>query len=379
MLGLFLIALIMAINFAQFAYVESTYLNQFFTLEFVGIIFFVAYLLTFFAINRYSNYIVKFTNFKTVIFSVCLEIISMAIFIFSQSPAVIFIGFILYVISTNLIWINFDIFLEAYTANETTGKIRGGYYTVYNLGWLLSPFLTGKILETMGFQWLFYFITFLSIALILILSVVFYKFKVEYVHKHFHLKDTIIEVLKDKNIARVFFIALLLQIFYAIMIVYMPLYLNQHIGLDWIQIGIIFTIMLVPFVLLEFPAGYLADKYWGEKEMMTAGLIFMSVASIAVFFIDKPSLLVWALLLFLSRVGASLVEIMRDTYFFKKVNVGNIDLINTYRSTTPLAYMLAPIGASFILYFLPFNYIFLMLGLLLTSGLTATLMIRDTK
>ncbi|MDD5341168.1 MAG: MFS transporter [Patescibacteria group bacterium] len=378
-IGLLLATLFMAVSLAQLAYIQSTFLNQYFTLEFVGIVFFISYLLTFFAINGYPNLIAKLGNLKTVIIAIVLEILSLAMFIYLPRPEWIFIGTIIYVIAINLIGINYDIFLEAYTANTKTGKIRGLYYTIYNLGWLASPFFTSLIFEKYGFNLIFGIIIFLSVIFLAILSFSFFNFKINYPKNYFNFRKTFAALGKNKDMQRIFFIALLLQIFYAIMVVYAPLYLSEYMGLSWTQIGIIFTVMLLPFVFLQYPAGYLADKYWGEKEMMTAGLVIMAIFSIAIFFIDTPTLWVWALILFLGRVGASLTEIMRDTYFFKKVDSTNIDMINAFRSTTPLAYLIAPIGASLTLYLLPFNYLFLILGLFLTSGLTVSLMIRDTK
>jgi MFS family permease len=377
--GLILATFFLAVSMAQFAYIQSTYLNQFFTIEFLGLIFFIAYLLTFFSTNLYTNYIVKLGNLKTVIIATLIDILSFVIFIYSTNIYLIIIAFILYVISTNLIAVNFDIFLEAYTDNEKTGKLRGIYYTIYNLGWLLSPLIAGEILDNFGYNSLFGLTIILTLIFLFILIYSFRHFQIRIKAQRFYFKKTFAAIKADRNIRKIFFIAFLLQIFYAVMVLYTPLYLNQYIGLTWPQIGFVFTIMLLPFVLLQYPAGYIADKYIGEKEMMTAGLIIMAATSIAIFFIDTPGIVLWAVILFLSRVGASLVEIMRDTYFFKKVDVENIDLINSFRSTTPVAHILVPLGVTLLLFYLPFNYIFLILGLFLTSGLTFVLTIKDTK
>ena len=63
------------------------------------------------------------------------------------------------------------------------------------------------------------------------------------------------------------------------MVIYTPIYLHEHIGLPWSDIGIIFTIMLLPFVLFEFPAGKLADGKWGEKEPPIIGIILIAVST----------------------------------------------------------------------------------------------------
>jgi MFS family permease len=137
--------------------------------------------------------------------------------------------------------------------------------------------------------------------------------------------------------------------------------------------------MLIPFVVFQYPAGYLADKYWGEKEILFVGMIFMAVSTIIMGYFTGLNLVIWSIILFLGRIGASLVEIMRETYFFKKVDVENIDVINSFRSTIPLAYLIAPIMAVILTYYSQFNYLFIILGFILILGLWPILTLKDTK
>jgi MFS family permease len=370
---------ILAISEAIIAYVQSTYLNQFFNLSWVSLIFIITYILTFFIINEYPNLITRFNNYKTAIISLFLKIISLLIFIFITDQIFIFIGFVLFTISFTLIFINFDIFLEAFSADVKTGRIRGTYFTIYNLGWLVSPFLSGYFLENFGFSWLFAVDIVLSILVIMVLAVNFRNFKNHFEQKHFEMLNTLKEILRRKSIKKIFAVSFILHFFYAVMLIYTPIYLNQNIGLSWGQIGIIFTIMLIPFVILQYPAGYLADKYIGEKEILIAGLIIMSLGAFLIFYLETNNLWLWALIFFFGRVGASLVEVMRETYFFKKIKVEDIELINALRSITPLSYIVAPLVVGLLLYFLPLNYIFLVLGIVVLAGLYPALTLKDTK
>ncbi len=377
--SLILAAFILAVTLAQIAYIQSTFLNQFFNLEIVSLIFFIAYIITFITINEYPNIIAKFNNLHTAVAVFILEILSLLTFIFLPYAPLIFVAFIFYIICTNIIFINFDIFLEAQTKDTETGRIRGLYFTIYNIGWIVSPFISGQILEKLGFNWLFTLVIFLILPIILILLTTFKRFKNHYARKHFKVATTIKELLKRPNLEKIFYIAFLLQFFYAIMTIYMPIYLNQTLGLHWNEIGIIFTIMLLPFIILEIPAGYLADKYFGEKEILTIGLLITALAAIIVFFTQTTSVLIWSIILLFSRVGASLIEIMRESYFFKKIDVQDLELINAFRSTMPLAYIFAPLVAALVLYFKPINYIFLFLGLIILTGLYFSLTLKDTK
>jgi len=377
--ALYLGIFIFAICDALFAYAQSTYLNQYFSLNVVGLIFFAAYFATFLIVNAYPNLIARYSNFTTAVVSILLRLLCLLIFIISSNSILIGLAFIFLIISLVLTFINLDIFLEAFTKNPATGKVRGVYFTIYNLGWLVSPFLAGEILNYFNFQLLFIISLLCNIPVLIILLISFRKVTNHYAEKHFKILQTITEVLQRPDLRKIFVISFLLQFFYAVEVVYAPIYLNQTIGLNWEQIGLVFTAMLIPFVIIEYPAGYLADKYWGEKEMLFVGMVLMAITSVIMGFISGTSLIIWSLLLFFSRVGASLVEIMRETYFFKKVDVENIDLINAFRSTIPLAYLAAPILAILTIYYSQINYLFVILGLILALGLWPILTLKDTK
>ncbi|HDQ22611.1 MAG TPA: MFS transporter [Candidatus Uhrbacteria bacterium] len=374
-----LAAFIFALALAQIAYVQSTFLNQFFNLGTVSFIFFIAYIITFIVMNLYPNIIARFNNLNTAVTVFALEIFSLLIFILTSQPIAIFLAFILYVICINILFINFDVFLEAHTSNVKTGRIRGAYFTIYNIGWVISPFISGQILDKLGFNWIFSLVIILTLPIIFILITTFKDFKNSYDHQRFSVKKTLKELLGQPDLKKIFYLAFLLQVFYATMVIYTPIYLNQTIGLVWDQIGIIFSIMLLPFILIQYPAGYIADKYLGEKELLTTGLIITAIASILIFYTNTTNILIWALILFFSRIGASLIEIMRDSYFFKKVDVEDLSLINSFRSTMPLAYIFTPLIMGWVLHFWPIHYIFLILSLIMLTGLYSAITFKDTK
>jgi MFS family permease len=132
-------------------------------------------------------------------------------------------------------------------------------------------------------------------------------------------------------------------------------------------------------VLFEIPAGFLADKYFGEKEMLIIGLFIIFLSSILFSLIKVASPLVWAAVLFFSRIGAALVESMRDTYFFKKVSSKDIGFINIFRMTNPIGYATGTAFGALFLLFLPINYLFLVFAILITPAFYFVAGIKDTK
>jgi MFS family permease len=194
--------------------------------------------------------------------------------------------------------------------------------------------------------------------------------------KHHDLLNTVKKIHKNRDLRGIYMIAMLLYLFYSWMVIYTPIHLIET-GFTWEQIGIIFTVMLVPFVVVEYPAGWLADRYLGETEMLTLGFAIMVLSVLALMFVTGYWMVM--LVLFLSRVGASLVEIMRDTYFYKKVDEDDIDLVDLFRNTRSIAYVFGPFLASGILtlgYGIP--QIFLVLAVLMFVGLLIPFHIEDT-
>jgi hypothetical protein len=79
----------------------------------------------------------------------------------------------------------------------------------------------------------------------------------------------------------------------------------------------------------------------------------------------------------LTRIGAALVEVMSDVYFFKHIRAKNDEFIGVYRNTVPTAYILGPVVAFFVFEFVPtFNFIFLVLGTFMLYGVYLASTIR---
>ena len=171
----------------------------------------------------------------------------------------------------------------------------------------------------------------------------------------------------------------LLQFFFTWMVIYTPIYLHQYIGFSWREIGIIFSIMLLPFVILEIPLGRLADTRYGEKEMLAIGFIVMAVSTGLVSFIPVKDMALWIVLLFLTRVGASTVEVMSETYFFKKIDPDKVHIMSAFRMLRPLSYTISPIAAMILLFFIPLQYLFIPLAFLLFYGVRYSLTLEDTR
>lgn len=154
------------------------------------------------------------------------------------------------------------------------------------------------------------------------------------------------------------------------MVVYTPIYLYQHIGLSWAQIGIIFTIMLSPFVLFNIPIGILIDKYKVSKKLLLViGFIIISASTCIITDINTQNIIIWATVLFMTRLGACIIETTSEVYFFTHVKEEETYLLSVFRDMTPIAYIIAPLISTIIFIFFPFKFLFLILSIILLAGL----------
>ena len=108
------------------------------------------------------------------------------------------------------------------------------------------------------------------------------------------------------------------------------------------------------------------------------GFIIIALSTIFLTFVVGANFWMWALVLFLTRVGASIAEVMSETYFFKKIDSTDSNLIGFFRMTSPMAYVVSPIIATIILSFIEFRFLFLILGIIMLWGLRYSLTLKDT-
>lgn len=286
--------------------------------------------------------------------------------------------FILYLSSMTIVMFSLDIFVEAFSKDEDTGHNRGFFLTTINIAWIMSPLLSGYLITLGGYTAIIPLTALALMSVSFIFSHFMRAFK-DPAYQEIDPRETLKKVKEDRNLSLTLVLQFLLQFFFSIMVIYTPIYLHTHIGLSWQTIGAVFTVMLLPFGLFQIPLGIVADKWLGEKEIMFFGFIIMAIA---VFFVPNITMAVfapWAIILFLSRTGAASVEVMTETYYFKKINSGDAGLISALRSMVPLAYITGPLVASLVIEFYEIKSIFYILGFMMLLGALITLLIKDTK
>ncbi len=310
----------------------------------------------------------------TVIVADALGIIGMVV---SHNPMWIGGFFILHQATVLLMVYTLDLFLERATQDEIyTGRIRSIFLTISNVILVGSPLVAGMIVTQSGSFIPVYFASLVfTIPLFFLIAIDLPKNGIG--DKHVRVWESLKKVCSTENLRGIMLVRLVLDCFYAWMVIYMAIYLNSHIGFAWNEIGILFAIMLLPFVFFELPLGTLSDSHANEKEIIIIGFGIMAVSTAFIPLLTEPLFLQWAVLLFATRVGASFVEIGTESYFFKHVNARDSGTVSLFRLTRPLAYVLAPIAAVGIFAFTSLGSSFFILAFVAVLGLVPALLISE--
>lgn len=376
---LYLMTFFLALSTSLPAYIQSSHLENFVGLTAITWFFVSANLISILAILFFPYFIKRFNNYRSTGLVSSLFLISLAGLGFSTNYVLIFLFFILMQVALNLIWINMDIFVENFSSNKTIGKTRTIYFTIINLAWIVSPIIAAQLINFNNYSKVFLVASLLIVPFLLIFLLYANKIKSKVSYGKMDIGKTIKKMYADHNLRGIFWLAMLLNVFFNATVIFVPIYLNKVIGFSWIELGLMFSIMLFPFIIIEIPAGIIADKYLGEKEMLYLGYLIIIVCLCLFFTSSSTSFWFWTIVLFFSRVGAALVEAMRETYFFKKIHAKDIDKINVFRTAIPFGYVFGSLISSVVLFFLPIQYVFLVTAIVLCSAFPFLAIIKDTK
>ena len=373
--------LILSLHWALVLYINSTFLKQFVSDAAVGALYTIGSALTLIAFLFTARVLRKLGNYTLTLSLACIEVLVLVGLAFSESLRVAVPLFILHQALVPLLLFNLDVFTEDVVGSDEgiTGGTRGVVLSIMSLAGAVAPLIAGMLVVAGEAQFRLVYLLSATIMLAFCIYVMrnFRAFK-DAPYNDIRLFDTLRNFWVHQNLRFVFCAQFLLQLFFSWMVIYVPLYLFTVVGFSWNEIGSILFIALMAYVLLEYPVGKLADRI-GEKEMMIVGFVILAISTGYISFLDSQLILPWMAILFMTRVGASLVETTTESYFFKHTRASNAAAISFFRASRPLAYIAGALLGSLTLLYVPFGFTFLILGIVLIPGIICAGMLVDTK
>jgi len=367
-------------HFFAVHYINSSYLERFLSQSSVGIMFAISSALTVVLLMSTALFLKRLGNYQVALIATGLNFIASLGLAWVTDLGWIFVFFALHTMLVPVTLFCFDVFLESNTHDEnTTGSIRGIFLSMALLAALFSPVISGFLAgEGARYEWAYLVSALYLLPVLVILNVGFRDF-VDPKYEVLSLPGMVRALWHNKNLFHVSMAQFLMRFFFSWYVVYLPIYLHLNVGFTWPEIGIILFVMLIPYVVLEYPAGRIADKWLGEKELMAAGFIIAGVSTAVLFWLDSTNIWVWGGVLLLTRVGTALIESMTETYFFKQIDGDDTSILSIFRILRPLAYSIGPAFAGALLLILPLETLWLVLALIMLLGVAHPALLQDTK
>lgn len=377
----YLISIIFTFQTLVTAYSSSTYLEKFILPEFVGLVFATAAFFAIIITLTLPRLLHVIGNVNTTLLLMIAMIISLVVTGMAITPWITIGAFVAFMAISPQIYFNIDIFLEALIGNAegTTGSKRGLILTLMSLASFFSPLAMGYIIgDNNNLSGVYYIAAIVGLLYIAVIVSKFRRFT-DPIYNRVRLRDLFSTTLQSKNISTVLTAQFLLQFFFTWAIIYFPLYMATVVGFDWETIGLVLAVGLIAYVIFEYPIGIIADKKLGEKEMMALGFAVLALTSASLSFMQTVAVSGWMMVMFISRFGASLVEVTTESYFFKQVKGQDSNLISVFRLMRPLANLFGALAGSASLLFLPINYMFIVLAFVMIIGAFVTQRLTDTR
>lgn len=376
----FVVTLLYSLHFAIPLYVNSIMLGTMFSKTWVSVIIMLGALSALFVTTHLGQSLRKYHNYKTTLLLLCVSIVTTAMIGVVSIPFFVALFYVIHFSCVAALFILVNLYIEEFTDVDEEGATRGMFLTLLNTGVLIAPLVAGGLVNTSGFMGV-YIVSALCLLPVIFLIRKFYSHVHEPKYLNVNFKLAVREALMDKNIFGALVALLALESFYVMMSVYSGVYIVETIGIPLpVYLGVIMPFALIPFVLLPYGLGKLADVKTGEKEMMIGGVAIIAVATMCLSLLDTTNPLFWAMLLFVSRFGSAMLESMVFSYFFKRVDRTDAGLVALFGSMRTTAFIIVPLFGSIVLLFTDnLKFIFVLGGLAVLWSVKAVMKIRDTK
>lgn len=378
----YVLSILFALHNVLVLYVNSTFIEQFVPRETIGTFYVIGSAVAVLVFLFIARILRRVGNVRLTIWLAVSEIIMLTLLGVTAHPALVISAFIIFLIINPLIYLNLDIFSEALIGDEEkdTGLKRGIALTLMSIAAVLGPLAIGPLVGEGGADLRnVYFVSAAVFSLFILVVLTRFRSFEDPIYSEIKVLDALAEFWQNRDIRFSLLAQLTLQIAFSWLVIYVPLYLATEIGMGWDMIGTVLAFGLFAYVLLEFPVGYIADRYIGEKEMMALGFVLLTLSIASISFITDTNPLPWIIIMFLVRVGASLVETTVESYFFKHTKGNDTNYLSFFRLTRPLAFVAGGLLGSACLLFLPFPLIFIVLAIVMLAGILFASLLHDTR
>ena len=236
---IYIVNLLFSFHFFLILYINSSFLNLYATEGIIGLLYALGSVGNFILLLTAPKLLSKIGNQTFTLGYLLLGFVAVVGLTFSSSLVFVSFFFLLHSAVVSIVSFGLDVFVEKYSGDENdTGGIRGLYLTLSNAMLVIAPSVVAFLLPRGDFSSVY-------LLSLLFLFPVFFLIRGQLKgslgnHRAVSFSKEIERYRKDVNLRNIFLINLVLQVFYAWMVIYVPIYLSSYIGFSWDKLGILF-------------------------------------------------------------------------------------------------------------------------------------------
>lgn len=255
-----------------------------------------------------------------------------------------------------------SLYIKHYSRSHTLAENEGKLGSFGNIGWLVGPLLGGLLAARYNFE-----VVFLVSSCISFLALISFYFSHRPGEQEKHtisvqseksFKENAREFMRDPNLRRTYLNNAGLGFIYSMWDMLPVLMLK--IGATLPIIGLTKALMGVPLTVFEYPIGQLADKRTGERRIFIWGYGLAATCTFLLGFTSNLRLFIT--IFFVAAVGVAMLEMTRDSYFFRQIKERQLGFVGVYRTSDALPYLVGQLCAVIILSFVAIEWWFIIGG-----------------
>ncbi len=377
----YFLAIVFSYHTLLVGYVISSFVSPWLSPAMIGIYHGSAAIVTIILFLAVSPIVRKIGNVLLGISAMSISIIALLVTAIASNVSTVLIALFIYLAVHPLVYFVIDIFSETLIGDKEsgTGAKRGLTLAFMSFAAMCAPLTMSAIMtDTSDFTQLFFASAGVGLLFIAVVIGIFRRFY-DPVYAPMHYKTAFTVFRHNQNLRTVAICHLILQIFFSWTMIYIPLYLITVAGLSIAEVGFVISAGLLSYSIFEYPIGIIADKYFGEQEMMTIGFVILAITTSCIGFMMSAPLVAWMILMFVNRFGASLVEVTTESYFFKQVSGEDSSLLSMFRLLRPMANVIGALIGTILLSLVSFPFFFIVAGSILIVGVFMPRYLIDTK
>ncbi len=359
--GLMIVFLLLSFALAFVESIWALYLYSFVeNLALIGIIssvlMFLAFILYFALIPFFESQ----TPTKSFLASLILYGVVYIFFAINKNM-ILFIFLSLLITVARVLKVNsIGLIIRNVSSSKTIGKTEGMMYNITNIAWLVGPLVAGLLADMYSLSIVFYLASFF--ILMATISFILFRMtskmpKVDEVDSN--LWENAKDFFSNKNVLKAYAFKGGVGMFLATLYVYMPIHIVQSgLGVQWV--GYFLFAIVAPLVALEYFLGKKVEVH-GYKTYFMIGFGALSFLSFVTGFFSNIFVVMG--LLVLANVFLAFLEPTSEAYFFKvtkKKDEGKY--YGPFCTSTNLFGTIGRLLSAGVVFILPFNWIFVLLG-----------------